>query len=142
MKWLKSTLIIQTEDQGLLDITEKINAQLRDWGVREGILFLFIQHTSASLMINEDYAELARRDMENFLKRLIPEGDTWYEHTIEGKDDSPAHLRTLITHTDLTVPVDGGQMNLGSWQGIFLAEHHRGGETRKIVLRLLGIENK
>ncbi len=141
MKWLKSTLKIQTEDQGLHDITAKINTQLREWSIREGILFIFIQHTSASLIIDEDYSDLARRDMENFLKHLAPEGESWYEHTIEGKDDTPAHLRTMITHTDLSVPVDGGQMNLGSWQGIFLAEHRLGGQIRKIELRLLGIEN-
>ena len=137
MKWLKSTLSINTQNQGFHDITEMINSQLRDWGVREGILFIFIQHTSASLVINEDYADSARRDMENFLHHIAPEGETWYEHTIEGKDDSPAHLKTMITHTDMTVPVDGGQMNLGSWQGIFLAEHRLGGHNRKIQLRML-----
>lgn len=139
MKWLKSTLSINTQDKGFHDITEKINSQLRDWGVREGILFIFVQHTSASLVINEDYADSARRDMENFLDHIAPEGETWFEHTIEGIDDSPAHLRTMITHTDMTVPVDGGQMILGSWQGIFLAEHRRGGQNRKIQLRMLAV---
>ena len=90
MKWLKSTLKIQTEDQGLHDITAKINTQLREWGIREGILFIFIQHTSASLVINEDYADLARRDMENFLKHLVPEGESWY----------------AVSYTHLTLPTN------------------------------------
>lgn len=140
MKWFKTTLRIQTEAQGLHDLTARINAQLREWGVREGILFIFVQHTSASLVINEDYADLARRDMENFLTHLAPEGESWYEHTIEGRDDSPAHLKTMITHTDLSVPVDGGQMNLGTWQGVFLAEHRHGRQVRKVELRVLGTE--
>ena len=137
MKWFNTTITIKTQGQGFCDITDKLNAQLQEWGIREGILFIFVRHTSASLVINEDYASEARRDMENFLNLLAPEDQSWYEHTIEGKDDSPAHMKTLITHTDLTIPIDGGQMNLGSWQGIFLAEHRHGGHKRKIEFRAL-----
>jgi secondary thiamine-phosphate synthase enzyme len=114
-----------------------LNTQIHNWGVKEGILFIFLQHTSASLVINENYDQTARRDMENFFDKHIPEGQNWYEHTLEGLDDSPAHLRTMITHTNLTIPVDQGKMNLGTWQGIFLAEHRRGGHHRRILLRMI-----
>jgi secondary thiamine-phosphate synthase enzyme len=140
MKWLKSTLDITTHNRGFHNITDKINAQIKSWDAEEGIIFLFLQHTSASLVINEDYAADARRDMENFFDQLVPEGASWYEHTIEGKDDSPAHLRTMITHTHLSIPVDGGKMTLGTWQGIFLAEHRRRGHRRQIQLRMLSVD--
>jgi secondary thiamine-phosphate synthase enzyme len=119
-----------------------LNTQIRDWKARQGILYIFLQHTSASLVINENYDHSAQRDMEEFFNQLIPEGEKWYDHTLEGLDDSPAHLRTMITHTSLTVPVDNGKMNLGTWQGIFLAEHRRGGHQRRILLRMLSINDE
>ena len=141
MKWYSTTLNIQSHGQGLHDFTDEINAQIRKWQVREGMAFLFVQHTSASLVINENYASSARRDMESFLEHIAPEGESWYEHTMEGSDDSPAHMRTMITPTSMTIPVDEGQLNLGTWQGIFLAEHRRGQQRRKVLLRVLSTQD-
>lgn len=138
MQWFSKTLSIKTNGKGFFDFTRQINDQIRQWGTKTGMAFLFVQHTSASLVINENYASSARRDMENFLEHIAPEGEGWYEHTMEGSDDSPAHMRTVITHTSMTIPVDEGQLNLGTWQGIYLAEHRRGGHLRKVFLRVLG----
>lgn len=140
MQWYKTTLSIDTSQKGLHDFTNQINRAIQHWGINDGMAFLFVQHTSASLVVNENYASSARRDLENFLEHLAPEGEPWYEHTMEGKDDSPAHMRTTLTHTSLTIPVDDGRLNLGTWQGIFLAEHRSGGQRRKVLLRVLSIE--
>lgn len=139
MNWFKTTLNISTGSQGLHDFTDRINSQIREWGVKEGMAFLFVQHTSASLVINENYASDARRDMEGFLDHIAPEGESWYEHTLEGKDDSPAHMRTMITSTSMTIPIDNGKLNLGTWQGIFLAEHRRRNQQREVLLRVLAV---
>jgi secondary thiamine-phosphate synthase enzyme len=140
MNWFKNTITVNTHGQGLHDITDQINIQIREWGVNEGMAFLFVQHTSASLVINENYANSAKRDMENFLTHIAPEGESWYQHTMEGRDDSPAHMRTMITPTSMTIPIDGGQLSLGTWQGIFLAEHRHRGHRRKVLLRVLAVE--
>lgn len=140
MKWLKAAMTLRTTGRGFYEISEKINTKIREWGVIEGIATIFLQHTSASLVINESYATSARRDMENFLTRLAPEGESWYSHTMEGPDDSPSHLRTMITHTSLTVPIDEGQLTLGTWQGIFLAEHRQRGHQRQILLRVMAAD--
>ncbi len=140
MKWFSKTITIKSPGQGLHDFTDKINTQIREWNVIEGMAFLFVQHTSASLVINENYASSAKRDMESFLEHVAPEGQDWYEHTMEGRDDSPAHMRTMITPTSMTIPVDEGQLNLGTWQGIFLAEHRRGSHRRKVLLRVFAVE--
>jgi len=139
MDWFKATLHINTNGQGLHPFTDKVNAKIRQWDVSQGMAFLFVQHTSTSLLINENYDSSARRDMERFLNHLAPESENWYEHTIEGKDDSPAHIRTMITPTNMTIPIDNGQLNLGTWQGIFLAEHRHRGQRRKVLLRVLKI---
>lgn len=139
MQWLKSVLFINTSGKGLYNFTNAINTQLRQWEVEEGIAYLFVQHTSASLVINENYAQSAKIDMENFLERIAPEGETWYAHTLEGKDDSPAHLRTMLTHTSLEIPVDNGLLSLGTWQGIYLAEHRDAIHQRRVLLRVLSI---
>jgi secondary thiamine-phosphate synthase enzyme len=139
MNWHSKTLSINTNGRGLHDFTEKINQQIRDWQVVEGMAYLFVQHTSASLVINENYASSARRDMESFLEHLAPEGESWYEHTMEGSDDSPAHMRTMVTPTSMTIPIDDGHLNLGTWQGIFLAEHRQRGHRRQVLLRVLAI---
>jgi secondary thiamine-phosphate synthase enzyme len=140
MDWFSNTLIIKSGGKGLVDFTEEINNQIRQWNVDEGLAFIFVQHTSASLVINENYASSARRDMENFLDHLAPEGQAWYEHTMEGSDDSPAHMRSMITPTSMTIPVDDGKLSLGTWQGIFLAEHRQGSQRRKVLLRVLAVK--
>ena len=140
MNWYKHRIIVNTNGQGFHDVTDQINAQIRAWDVNEGMAYLFLQHTSASLVINENYANSARRDMEAFFEHIAPEGESWYQHTMEGRDDSPAHMRTMITPTSMTIPIDGGQLNLGTWQGIFLAEHRHRGHRRIVLLRVLAVE--
>ena len=140
MKWLKSTLAISTRGQGLYDITDQINSQIHLWEVQEGMAFLFMQHTSASLLINENYDPKARQDMESFLDHIAPEGEDWYVHTLEGRDDSPAHMRTMITPISMSIPIDEGRLSLGTWQGIFLAEHRHRVQQRDVLLRVLRIE--
>ena len=141
MHWFSTTLTIQSRGQGLHDITNQVNTQIHQWQVKEGMAFLFVQHTSASLVINENYASSARRDMESFLAHIAPEGETWYQHTVEGRDDSPAHMRAMITPTSMAIPVDDGQLNLGTWQGIFLAEHRHGHQQRRVLLRVLSTQD-
>jgi len=92
------------------------------------------------LVINECYDHTARQDLEAFLERIAPEGESWYRHTLEGKDNSPAHIRTMITHTSLTVPIDNGKLNLGTWQGVYLAENRRSRHQRHLLLRVLSVE--
>ncbi len=140
MTFYKSIITINTNGRGLYDFTDQIDAQIRKWPVKDGMAFLFVQHTSASLVINENYASSARQDLEHFLNRIAPEGESWYEHTMEGKDDSPAHMRTMITPTSLTIPIDDGKLSLGTWQGIFIAEHRQQGHRRKVLLRVLAVD--
>lgn len=137
MKWYKTVLFISTSGKGFYNITAAINEQLTEWGIDEGMTFLFLQHTSASLVINENYAQSAQTDMENFLDHLAPEDEPWYVHTLEGRDDSPAHLKSLVTNTSLEIPVDNGVLSLGTWQGIYLAEHRTDAQQRRILLRAL-----
>lgn len=137
MEWLKSELVINTAGKGLYPITREIREKIHGWGVQEGMLHLFIPHTSASLVINESYDPSARQDLEAFLERLAPEGESWYSHTSEGRDDSPSHMRSILTSTSLSLPIDGGEISLGTWQGVYLAEHRSRSHRRKILLRCL-----
>lgn len=138
MQWLKDTLSVNTQGKGMYKITDKINARIKEWGIQEGMCFLFVPHTSASMVINESYDPSAKRDMETFMDKLAPENQSWHEHTMEGPDDSPSHMRAMITHTSLAIPIDGGELNLGTWQGIYLFEHRRRGEHRNLHLKCLG----
>lgn len=139
MEFFKQNMRIKTNGRGLYEFTDQINTFIKDWRVRTGMAYLFVPHTSASLVINESYAASAQQDMEAFLDRIAPEGENWYQHTIEGRDDSPAHMRTMITTTSISIPVDEGQLSLGTWQGIFLAEHRRQSHHRQILLRVLAV---
>ena len=140
MNFYKTNLNIQTSGQGLLELTDQINAHIHNWGVRDGMAYVFVPHTSASLVINESYDPSARRDMEAFFERIAPEGESWHAHTLEGQDDSPAHLRTMLTQTSIAIPIDEGRLSLGTWQGIFLAEHRRRSHNRRVLLRVLAVE--
>lgn len=135
MEWFKDTLVIDTRGKGLYPVTSAVNARIQNWKILDGMIFLFIQHTSASLIISENYDPSAKTDIENFLERLAPEGQSWYEHTLEGRDDSPAHLRSVLTNTDLSIPIDAGRLSLGTWQGIYLFEHRRRQQRREIQIR-------
>jgi secondary thiamine-phosphate synthase enzyme len=140
MIWHKTTLEIPTPGRGLHDITEVLRAQLRDWGAREGMCFLFLQHTSASLVISENWDPTARADLETFMGRLVSERDTWYTHDLEGPDDATSHIRSMLTDTSLTVPVDNGDLSLGSWQGIYIFEHRFRPHRRRVLMRVLSVE--
>ncbi len=136
MHWHKSTLEVSTRGKGLYPFTDGITSCIRKWGIREGMCFLYVQHTSASLVISESYDPSARIDLEAFMDRLVPERQPWYRHTLEGDDDSPSHMRAMLTDTDLTIPIDRGQLSLGTWQGIYLWEHRRMSSTRRIAVHI------
>jgi secondary thiamine-phosphate synthase enzyme len=140
MNWHKTTLEIPTQGKGLHDITEIVRAQLRDWDVREGMCFLFLAHTSASLVMSENWDPSARADLETFLERLVPEKEAWYTHDLEGPDDATSHIRAMLTDTSLTIPVDEGDLSLGSWQGIYVFEHRARPHRRVVLLRALSVE--
>ena len=138
MQWHKATIEITTRGKGLYPITDLVEEHIRRWGVREGMCFLYIQHTSASLVISENYDPTARQDLEAYLEHIAPENQPWHRHTLEGADDSPSHMRAMLTSTSETIPVDDGRLSLGTWQGIYLAEHRARGHRRRILLRILG----
>jgi secondary thiamine-phosphate synthase enzyme len=132
-----TTLSIRAETPGLHEFTDQVRAFVAGSGIREGLLTLFCRHTSASLVIQENAAPAARRDLEAYFERIAPEGGP-YEHDDEGPDDMPAHLRSALTQTQLSIPVENGKPVLGTWQGIFLFEHRRNTPERHIALHLIG----
>ena len=140
MNWHRTTLEISTRGKGLHDITETIRAQLREWNVQEGLCFLFLPHTSASLVVSENWDPTARADLETFMERLVPEGDTWYTHDLEGPDDTTSHIRGMLTDTSLTVPIDDGDLSLGTWQGIYIFEHRSRPHHRQVFIRVLSVQ--
>ena len=124
--------------RGLVEITERVRRWLGDTGIGNGLLTLFVRHTSASLLIQENADPEVQRDLERFLARLVPDGDPLFEHVAEGRDDMPAHVRAALTAVQLSVPVRDGRLALGTWQGIYLYEHRLRGHGREIALHLLG----
>ncbi|MFU8815629.1 MAG: secondary thiamine-phosphate synthase enzyme YjbQ [Pseudomonadales bacterium] len=124
--------------QGLHDITHKVLQVVEGSGVTEGCVTLFIRHTSASLVIQENADRSVRVDLEGWLNRLVPEDDSLYTHTVEGSDDMPAHIKSALTATSLSIPLMAGSLALGTWQGIYLWEHrHRRGE-RELIVTVMG----
>lgn len=132
------TIQVRADRPGLRDITRDVSAWLESQRIGEGLLILFCTHTSASLLIQENAAPAARRDLERYFERVAPEDPTLYEHNDEGPDDMPAHIRSALTQTQLSVPVLDGRLALGTWQGIFLFEHRPDPPPRRIVLHLIG----
>ena len=132
------TLKLSVGKQGLYDITHKVLDFVQSSGINEGLLTLFIRHTSASLLLQENADPSAKLDLETWLNRLVPEGDPLYTHTVEGPDDMPAHIKSALTASSLSIPVSDGVPLLGTWQGIFLWEHrhHRG--EREVVINVMG----
>ena len=124
--------------QGLHDITDEVQRWLALQGLETGLLNMFCRHTSASLLIQENAAPAAQHDVEAYFAKVAPEDPSLYTHNDEGPDDMPAHLRTALTQTQLTIPVENGQMLLGTWQGIYLFEHRREPSSREIALHLVG----
>ena len=133
-----TTLQIRPREPGLHDITGEISGWLDSQRIGSGLLTIFCAHTSASLVIQENAAPAARHDLEAFFERVAPEDPSLYTHNDEGPDDMPAHIRSALTQTQLSVPVRNGRMVLGTWQGIFLFEHRDASPTRRIELHLLG----
>jgi secondary thiamine-phosphate synthase enzyme len=131
-------LSIKVPGKGLHEITGEVHAVIRGSGVREGLCTLFLQHTSASLVIQENADPAARRDLERWLNRLVPEGDALYTHTQEGPDDMPAHIKAALTATSLSIPLLDGELGLGRWQGIYLWEHRRYPSHRHLLIHLSG----
>jgi secondary thiamine-phosphate synthase enzyme len=137
MRQQTTELTVETRSQGLHDCTDVVRHWVEGTGIDSGLLTIFIRHTSASLLIQENAAPAARRDLERYFARIAPESRE-YEHDDEGPDDMPAHLRAALTQTSLTIPVIGGRLALGTWQGIYVFEHRRAPHRRTLVLHLAG----
>ena len=132
------TIQVKSHGRQLYDITPQVLGWANSLGLTTGLITVYIQHTSASLLINENYDHDVLVDMEAFFKRLVPDGDPLFIHTVEGPDDMPAHVRTALTQTSLSIPLIDGKAALGQWQGIFLYEHRHVASTRRVVLHLIG----
>ena len=124
--------------RGLYEITHKVADVVAGSGLNEGLVTVFLRHTSASLLIQENADPSARADLESWLDRLVPENDPLYTHTLEGPDDMPAHIKSALTATSLSIPIADGRMVLGIWQGIFLWEHRHSRSNREIVVSVIG----
>ena len=125
-----------TPGQGLHDITSQVASLVRGAGTKEGLCTVFLRHTSASLVIQENADPTAKRDLERWLNRLVPEGDSFYSHDAEGPDDMPSHFKAALTAYSLSIPVMDGNLCLGTWQGIYLWEHRRRGSRRELVVHV------
>jgi secondary thiamine-phosphate synthase enzyme len=138
MRIAQHRIAIETRGREIREITGEITAWIERQGIARGLLVVFIPHTSASLLIQENYSPAVRHDLEAFLRRLAPEDPTLYRHDDEGPDDMPAHLKAALTQVQLTMPVAEGRPQLGAWQGIFLLEHRARPHRRDLVLTLIG----
>lgn len=131
-------LVVATRGRGTYDITGEVAEAVRESGVAVGLCHLFAHHTSASLVLCENADPAVRRDLDAFLARLVPDGDRLFEHRAEGPDDMSAHVRTVLTKTDLTLPISDGRCGLGTWQGVFLYEHRTGNHRREVTVTVNG----
>lgn len=138
MRVLTKNFAISTTGKGTYEITDKIEAVVRENKIKNGVVTVFTQHTSCSLIIMENADPTARHDLEEFFNRLVPENSDYFEHDAEGADDMPSHIRMVLTRTSETVPIVDGRMQLGTWQGIFLFEHRRAIHRRKIAVTVMG----
>jgi secondary thiamine-phosphate synthase enzyme len=129
-------IVVETSGQGLEEITAKVAAAVADAKIDEGLCTLFVRHTSASLVIQENADPSAKRDLERWLNRLVPDGDPFYSHDAEGPDDMPAHIKAALTATSLSIPILKKRLVLGQWQGIYLWEHRRRGSRREVLLHI------
>jgi secondary thiamine-phosphate synthase enzyme len=129
---------VRTKGAGLYDVTGELRSWVGKQKVREGLLTVFIRHTSASLVVQENADPDVLRDLDDFLRRIVPEDDRLYRHTAEGSDDMPAHIRAALTATQVAVPIVDGSLALGTWQAVYVFEHRAGGHARELVLHLVG----
>jgi secondary thiamine-phosphate synthase enzyme len=138
MKHFQSELHLQSPDRGTYNITDRINQLVIESGIQSGICHVFIQHTSASLIITENADPTVRQDLEYWMQKTVLDGDAHYRHNDEGDDDMSGHIRCMITDMSQTIPVTAGQLNLGTWQGLFLYEHRTGRFDRKLIITIQG----
>jgi len=131
-------LEVRSRGKGLYEITDDVQSKIDKSGVRNGTVTVFVQHTSCSIVIMENADPTARHDLEEFFERLVPEDADYFAHNAEGSDDMPSHIRMVLTRTSETVPIADGQMQLGTWQGIFLFEHRRASHRRNLLLTIIG----
>ena len=138
MRQIAHRIRIQTRGKGLYEITGAVSAWVAESRIATGLLTVFLQHTSASLVIQENADPDVVRDLNDFLTRLVPEDNRLYRHTVEGEDDMPAHIRSALTGAHLSIPVANGGPALGTWQGIYVFEHRAGSHSRSVALHLIG----
>jgi secondary thiamine-phosphate synthase enzyme len=138
MRCAQGRLVFDTKPREIKEITAEIANWLENQGIARGLLSLYIPHTSASLLIQENASPEVRHDLDAFLRRLVPEDPNRYRHNDEGPDDMPAHLKSILTQVQLTIPVAGGQIRFGTWQGVFLLEHRASAHRRRLLLTLIG----
>jgi len=134
----QKTIRLETRGRGSYPLTRAIQEAVRESGIQTGLCHVFLQHTSASLMLCENADPDVRTDLESFMSRLVPDGDGIFAHTAEGPDDMPAHVRSVLTHSDLTLPVSDGHCCLGTWQGVYLWEHRHAGQRRQVITTIQG----
>lgn len=138
MKIEQLPITFNTPGRGTQDITAEIKTLLATLSIQQGLCHIFLKHTSASLMLCENYDPQVRMDLEHFLIRLVPDGDPLFKHVLEGKDDMPAHIRTVLTQISLTIPIQNGKLALGTWQGIYLYEHRYQPQERHLIITVVG----
>ena len=141
LRCFQETITVETRGQGLANITANIEPIVSQSPIHRGVCTVFVQHTSCSLIIQENADPSARADLEYWMDRLAPENDPNYTHTLEGPDDMPAHLKAAVTKTSEQIPIVNGKLGLGTWQGLYLWEHRREGARRKLVITLMGESN-
>jgi secondary thiamine-phosphate synthase enzyme len=135
---VQDRLTISTSGRGTIPVTDILQARVRESGIHTGLCHLFLHHTSASLVLCENADPDVRTDLDRFMARLVPDGDALFEHTAEGPDDMPAHIRSIMSGADLTLPVAGGACDLGTWQGVYLWEHRTSGHRRRMTITIYG----
>lgn len=138
MRQAHCELKLNSMGRGFYEITRDVESFVQESGIRTGLVTLFVRHTSASLLIQENADPVVRLDLERFMSRLVPDGDRIFQHRSEGIDDMPAHVRTALTAVSVGIPMVNGEMVLGTWQGIYLWEHRRAAQTRRIVVHVMG----
>ena len=133
-----SSFEVGTRGRGIYDVTEQVQRAVREANVQSGLCTVFVHHTSASLLINENADPDVHRDLEAFMARLVPDGDPLFQHVAEGPDDMPSHVRSALTQTSLGIPIARGRCDLGTWQGVYLWEHRRAAHNRKLTVTVIG----
>lgn len=139
MNWYQKELSLKARPRGFHLVNEEILSQLPELKkIKTGLMHIIIKHTSASITLNENYDPDVRSDMEKYFSKTVKENEPWYDHNSEGPDDMPAHIKSTLIGNSLTIPITNGQLNLGTWQGIYLCEHRNHGGSRKLVVTIFG----